>query len=75
MKASIITSALALLTTSALAVPAPASQARQFEVSLTFHGAADASYSLTEPADGSIFFISTFSTCSPRCPSHPLSSL
>ena len=55
MKAFAISTFLFLLAAKLNA--APANNPREPEVTLTFEGAADASYTLIEPADGSIFYI------------------
>ena len=58
MKAFAISTFLFLLATKLNA--APANNARQAaEVTITFEGAADASFTLVEPADGSTFWIGT----------------
>ena len=63
MKTVIISTAAALLAVVAQAAPAPApaqNEARQFQVSITFHGAGGASYSQQFPADNSVHTICTF---------------
>lgn len=61
MKTFTVSAALALMATLAHAAPAPGSpEARQFEVQLTFEGAGPnpPTYTLSEPTDGSVFYIS-----------------
>lgn len=58
MKTSAITAVFALLAAAATAAPLEKKQA--FEVSLTFYGAGDASYSLSVPADDSSVTVGTF---------------
>lgn len=57
MKTLTATAILALAAT--LVQAAPAQQTRQFEAQLTFIGAADASFTLSVPTDGTVFPIST----------------
>ena len=69
MKASILAAATALLAATAQAAPAPVQkEARQFQVSITFHGAAGQSYSQSFPADDTTHAISE----SPRSLPAPL---
>lgn len=63
MKFLAIPTALLLAVSSVSA--APAIETRQFAAQITFYGAADAKYSLSIPADGSVVRISTFSLSIP----------
>lgn len=56
MKSFTITSLIMALATLTSAAPAP--ESRQFQAQITFIGAADASYKLSVPTDGSVFPIS-----------------
>ncbi|KAL3425236.1 hypothetical protein PVAG01_04517 [Phlyctema vagabunda] len=56
MKTFIFTPAFATIL-AGLAQAAPALESRQFQAQVTFFGAADASYSLSVPTDGSLFQI------------------
>ncbi|MCJ1407881.1 hypothetical protein MMC19_001952 [Ptychographa xylographoides] len=57
MQTFLVATVFAALTACVSAAPTPQVVARQFEVQVTFIGAADAEYTLSIPADGSLVTI------------------